>query len=202
MQKGSVCSKGYNLHCHHKTTFGVAVELREGELKKMKWDLKWQNIFTITTEVSFYLFIMKLDIWIIIYITLFLFILLCFWHTFQNQMKSNAKHESLSFTLGKSRIHHKVTQHTRLWIAFLTKNSIKQNLKRKSMPIPCTHDWIYSSSCIISERCSHYNTLKAITSRMSNRCHCKMPSFSMHLQCGDIWNQMLGDCSWHPHPQC
>jgi len=40
----------------------------------------------------------------------------------------------------RDKIHHKVTQHTRLEIAFLIKNAIKQNLKRKTMPIPHTQD--------------------------------------------------------------
>jgi hypothetical protein len=38
----------------------------------------------------------------------------------------------------RDKIHHKATQHSTLGIAFLTKNAIKQNLKRKIMPIPCT----------------------------------------------------------------
>jgi hypothetical protein len=31
--------------------FGVQGKLQEGELEKLKYDLQWQNMFTVTTEV-------------------------------------------------------------------------------------------------------------------------------------------------------
>jgi hypothetical protein len=38
-------------HIYYYNTFVVQAKLQEDELKKLKYDLQWQNIFTITTEV-------------------------------------------------------------------------------------------------------------------------------------------------------